>query len=135
MNAIEWNVRKVKAQRVWLLGFRGEGRVVAGADTGVQWDHPALKGHYRGWNGNAVNHDYNWHDATAAHSPTPVDPHSHGTFTVSQMVGDDGAGNQIGVAPHAKWIAAVGGKLGPARREIDAAGLLVTPGWVDVHTH
>ncbi|HMK79294.1 MAG TPA: amidohydrolase family protein [Xanthobacteraceae bacterium] len=32
-------------------------------------------------------------------------------------------------------IAAVGGKLGPARREIDADGLLVTPGWVDVHTH
>jgi N-acyl-D-aspartate/D-glutamate deacylase len=32
-------------------------------------------------------------------------------------------------------IAAVGGKAGPGRREIDAAGLLVTPGWVDVHTH
>ena len=32
-------------------------------------------------------------------------------------------------------IAAVGGKQGPARREIDATGLLVTPGWVDVHTH
>jgi N-acyl-D-amino-acid deacylase len=32
-------------------------------------------------------------------------------------------------------IATVGGKAGPARREIDAAGLLVTPGWVDVHTH
>ena len=32
-------------------------------------------------------------------------------------------------------IAAVGGKLGPGRREIDADGLLVTPGWVDVHTH
>jgi N-acyl-D-amino-acid deacylase len=32
-------------------------------------------------------------------------------------------------------IAAVGGKAGPGKREIDANGLLVTPGWVDVHTH
>ena len=32
-------------------------------------------------------------------------------------------------------ITAVGGKQGPARREIDATGLMVTPGWVDVHTH
>src|SRR3981081_1894052 len=32
-------------------------------------------------------------------------------------------------------IAAGGGKQGPARREMDADGLLVTPGWVDVHTH
>lgn len=32
-------------------------------------------------------------------------------------------------------IASVGGKAGPARREIEAGGLLVTPGWVDVHTH
>ena len=46
---IEWNVTKVKAPKVWKLGFKGEGMVVAGADTGVQWDHPALKGHYRGW--------------------------------------------------------------------------------------
>jgi len=32
-------------------------------------------------------------------------------------------------------IAAVGGKAGPGRREIDASGLLVAPGWVDIHTH
>jgi N-acyl-D-aspartate/D-glutamate deacylase len=32
-------------------------------------------------------------------------------------------------------ITAVGGQQGPARRDIDADGLLVTPGWVDVHTH
>ncbi len=32
-------------------------------------------------------------------------------------------------------IASVGGKIGPGRREIDANGALVQPGWVDVHTH
>ncbi len=102
---IEWNLQKVHAPDVWALGFHGEGMVVAGADTGVQWDHPALKSHYRGWNGQQVNHDYNWHDATSQHSATPVDPNDHGTFTVSEMVGDDGQGNQIGVAPGAQWIA------------------------------
>ena len=28
-----------------------------------------------------------------------------------------------------------GEPIGPGRREIDAAGLIVTPGWVDIHTH
>ncbi|MCP5155136.1 MAG: amidohydrolase family protein [Ectothiorhodospiraceae bacterium] len=32
-------------------------------------------------------------------------------------------------------ITSVGGKAGPGRREIAASGLLVTPGWVDIHTH
>jgi subtilisin family serine protease len=102
--AVEWNVTKVKAPSVWALGFKGEGRVVADADTGVDWDHPSLKSHYRGWNGASANHNFNWHDATTQQSTVPVDPHGHGTFTTSQMVGDDGAGNQVGVAPGAKWI-------------------------------
>ena len=32
-------------------------------------------------------------------------------------------------------IALVGGKAGPGKREINADGQLVTPGWVDIHTH
>ena len=116
---IEWNVNRVKAPKVWALGYKGQGMVVAGADTGVQWDHPALKGHYRGWNGTKADHNYNWHDATPDNSPTPLDPFGHGTFTVSQMVGDDGAGNQIGVAPGAQWIACrnmdAGGNGSPSR--------------------
>jgi N-acyl-D-amino-acid deacylase len=50
----------------------------------------------------------------------------------------DGTGNAPfggDVAIAGGRIAGVGGKQGPGKREIDAAGLLVTPGWVDVHTH
>ena len=39
------------------------------------------------------------------------------------------------VAVNAGKIAAVGSVDGRGRREIDAEGNLVTPGWVDVHTH
>jgi len=39
------------------------------------------------------------------------------------------------VAMAGNRIVAVGEVEGPARREIDAEGKLVTPGWVDIHTH
>ena len=39
------------------------------------------------------------------------------------------------VVIHDGRIITVGGKAGPGRRVIDADGMLVTPGWVDVHTH
>ncbi len=32
-------------------------------------------------------------------------------------------------------VVQVGGKAGPGKREVNADGRLVTPGWVDVHTH
>src|SRR5438045_9471210 len=50
----------------------------------------------------------------------------------------DGTGSSAfsgDIAVHGERIAMVGGTAGPARRVIDANGLLVTPGWVDVHTH
>jgi uncharacterized repeat protein (TIGR01451 family) len=113
-SGIEWGVQRIHADSVWsTYGAKGEGIVVAGQDTGVQWDHPALIDHYRGWNGTGADHNYNWHDAIhissgsscGGSSPFPCDDHNHGTHTMGTMVGDDGAGNQIGVAPEAKWIA------------------------------
>ncbi len=62
-DAVEWNISWVNADDVWLLGHNGQGAVIAGQDTGYHWDHPALKGKYRGWNGASANHNYNWHDA------------------------------------------------------------------------
>jgi N-acyl-D-aspartate/D-glutamate deacylase len=50
----------------------------------------------------------------------------------------DGSGapaRRADVAIDGERISAVGTDVGPGRREIDARGLLVTPGWVDIHTH
>jgi serine protease AprX len=109
--AVEWGVNDVHAPALWALGYTGQGMVVASADTGVRWTHSALKSHYRGWNGSAADHNYNWHDAIhsgggacGAGSVQPCDDSAHGTHTTGTVVGDDGAGNQIGVAPGAKWI-------------------------------
>lgn len=107
INAIEWNVTRVGAPDAWAMGFDGDGMVVGDNDTGVQWDHPALINKYRGWNGSAADHNYNWWDASGD-SDTPVDYNGHGTHTMGTMIGDDGGENQIGVAPGAQWIACAG---------------------------
>ncbi len=39
------------------------------------------------------------------------------------------------VAVSGDRISAVGRDLGPARRTVDGDGLVLTPGWVDIHTH
>lgn len=49
--------------------------------------------------------------------------------------GSGGAGVLADVAISGDRIAAVGLNLGAGQKEIDATGLIVTPGFVDVHTH
>ena len=82
----------------------------------MQWDHPGLINQYRGSAEGKISHDYHWFDAVqrridSANNPcgmaskVPCDDHGHGTHTVGTIVGDDGKGNQIGMAPDAKWIA------------------------------
>jgi serine protease AprX len=109
--AMEPGVNKIRAPELWNLGYTGQSIVIAGADTGYQWNHPALIGKYRGWNGTTADHNYHWHDAIhsgggscGANALAPCDDGTHGTHTMGTMVGDDGAGNQIGVAPGARWI-------------------------------
>jgi serine protease AprX len=114
---IEWNLTWVHAPDLWNLGFTGQGMVYANADTGVEWDHPALEPHYRGWDGLNVDHNFNWWDAVhedisgngsnpcGFSSSTPCDDYGHGTHTMGTGIGDDGGTNRIGVAPGAKWIA------------------------------
>jgi subtilisin family serine protease len=112
---VPWNIAQINADAVWAMGHTGQGFVVANQDTGFQWDHPALKSQYRGWNGVTADHNFHWWDAIHADidglknrcglsSPVPCDDLGHGTHTLGTAVGDDGGANQIGVAPGARWI-------------------------------
>lgn len=102
-HGVEWNVREVGADKVWAQGFRGQGVIVGNADTGVAWQHPALKASYLGWDGAAAIHDYHWYDPWDG-STEPWDDSGHGTHTAGIVVGLDGE-NQVGIAPDARWIA------------------------------
>jgi subtilisin family serine protease len=101
---VGWNIAQTGADRVWKRGITGQGIVVAGQDTGYDWQHPALRPRYRGLDqAGEVDHDFNWHDAWDG-APAPFDDDQHGTHTMGTILGDDGQGNQIGMAPDARWI-------------------------------
>jgi len=100
---VQPNLAVIHADEAWEMGVMGEGIVVAGQDTGYDWTHPALKPHYRGWDGTSADHNYNWHDAWDD-TAIAFDDDSHGTHTMGTVLGDDGAGNRTGVAPGAQWI-------------------------------
>lgn len=136
VNARPWGIDKINAPQAWAAGVNGQGIVVAGADTGYQWDHPALKPQYRGWNGSSASHAYNWHDAIhdgsnvcGINSPFPCDDHGHGTHTMGTMVGTVPAGDVIGVAPQARWIACrnMGGGWGTPARYIECMQWFLAP--------
>lgn len=110
-DAVEPGINHTRAPEVWAQGLTGQNIVVGAADTGYRWDHAALKGKYRGWNGSTANHDFNWHDSIhtgggtcGPNSVQPCDDQGHGTHTAGTVLGDDGGANQVGMAPGAKWI-------------------------------
>lgn len=123
-SVVEWGLKMIQADKVWDLGYKGQDVIIAGTDTGYEWDHPALKSKYRGFrDADPADHNYNWHDAIHEISPengvdssgvgaanpcglnalAPCDDHNHGTHTMGTMVGEDGP-NKYGVAPDARWI-------------------------------
>ncbi len=64
--SVEWHIQRIRADQVWsALNVTGTGVVVANMDTGVDWQHPALSGSYRGDNPKGLpNHLFSWFDAT-----------------------------------------------------------------------
>ena len=113
-----WGVTNMAVDKLWEKGFRGQGVVIGGQDTGYEWDVDQIKDKYRGLKTNGdIDHNYNWHDAIHKASPLnsdtinpcgydldiPCDDHGHGTHTMGTMTGEDST-NAFGLAPLAKWI-------------------------------
>lgn len=118
-----WSIAKIGADRVWdELGITGQGAVVGGFDTGVNYRHPALSRSYRGANDEGLySHDYNWFEPgpqlyangnlgpSKSAAPYDCDYDTHGTHTMGTMVGAGGTSETaVGVAPGARWIAVPG---------------------------
>ncbi len=94
----------IRAPEVWALGFDGTGVLVATLDTGVDGNHPALAGRWRGvadprYSGHP---DWAWFDPVT-NTTFPQAFASHGTHTMGTVCGGS-PGDQVGVAPGAQWI-------------------------------
>jgi subtilisin family serine protease len=104
--SVEIGLERINAPAAWAQGWTGAGRTVMNIDTGVDGTHPALADRFRGdVNGNGT-YEESWFDPYDTHWPFPQDGASHGTHTMGTMCGRSPAGDTIGVAIDAQWIAA-----------------------------
>lgn len=97
----EPGIRLMRADSLWNLGLTGRGIVVAIVDLGVDVDHPALVGKWRGLRVPAEQAWFDPHQFTG--KPFDDSGISHGTMVTGIAVGGD---RDIGVAFDAEWIAA-----------------------------
>src|SRR5690606_22604549 len=137
--SVLWNVDMVNAPALWQEGVDGEGVVIASLDSGAQWDHPAIKSSYRGYDANdgSVNHEGNFFDPYTDREEA-YDDNGHGTHTIGTMTGyvpaespyEQIADTYIGVAPGAKWISAKilqGNGSGTTDKILEAAEWVMAP--------
>ncbi len=103
---VEIGLERIHAPEAWALGYTGFGRVVSNIDTGVDGYHPALADRFRGDVDGDGDCDESWYDPYDTHWDFPQDSWIHGTHTMGTICGRSPAGDTIGVAIDAQWIAA-----------------------------
>ena len=103
------NIFQVNADKVWELGYTGEGVIVAVVDSGVNYDHVDLADHL--WDGGEEfpHHGYDIVNC----DDDPMDDKGHGTHCAGTVLGDGTAGSLTGMAPEATLMCV---------KSIDSAG-------------
>lgn len=100
----EPNLKVIKADELWKLGYSGSGRILMTIDIGADPSHPAIGWRWRG-NLPDVPDSLCWHDPVNG-SIYPYDFGQRGTTLVGIMCGlDQSTHDTIGVAFGANWIA------------------------------
>ena len=99
---VEPGIKIVNAHKLWEIGITGQGRLLMNIDTGVRHTHVALNARFRG---NFAPMNQAWYDPGGG-STTPSDCDGHGTHTMGTMVGRSAAGDTVGLAIDAQWMAA-----------------------------
>jgi subtilisin family serine protease len=103
--SVENGLRAVRADSMWAHGYTGDGRLVCNIDTGVDGNHPALRGRWHGANGYPASQS--WLDTANPSNSFPHDEGRHGTHTMGTICGrSTTTSDTIGVAIDAQWIAA-----------------------------
>ena len=96
-NTITQNITTVNADKVWELGFTGEGVIVAVIDTGVNYNHIDLADHL--WDG---GEEFPFHGYDVYYNDNdPMDNFGHGTHCAGTVCGDGTTGTTTGMAPNA----------------------------------
>lgn len=93
-NTTTWGIDKLEIPKMWAAGLRGNGVRVGHLDTGVDANHPALRGAVGGYL-------FTDNEGFGVPEQTAFDTGEHGTHTAGTIAGRPVDGRSIGVAPAA----------------------------------
>jgi subtilisin len=96
-----WGLRTLKAPQLWAKGLTGQGILVGHLDTGVDANHPALKGAV------AAFAEFDMLGFEMSPTPAPHDSGEHGTHTAATIAGRPVQGRHVGMAPGATLASAL----------------------------
>lgn len=109
-----WGLERCNALAAWgLFGSRGRGVTIGLLDTGVDAEHPDLKGKVAHW----AEFDHAGYEVAGSR---PHDSDTHGTHCAGTLVGGAHSGRCIGLAPEAELAAALvlNGKKGGSDAQV-----------------
>lgn len=95
-----WGIKRLRVPELWDKGITGKGVVVAHLDTGIDGNHPVLKGAIKAF---AEFDDLGREKPRAK----PHDSDTHGTHTAATIAGRPTSKATVGVAPGAKLASAM----------------------------